>query len=424
MNAYRAALLRFDANGRAERWPDALLVVKDGRIVDCGPAEAVGARHAGVPVTDWSGLTLAPGFIDLHVHYPQTDIIASPAAGLLPWLETYTFPEEARFADRAHADEVAAFFLDELARQGVTTAMVYCSSHPASVHAFFEAAEGRGLRMIAGKCLMDRHCPDTVRDDPRASIEETEALIARWHGRGRLGYAITPRFAPSCSPQQLALAGELARRHPDVWLQTHVAENREEILWALDLFPEARSYLDVYDGYGLLRPRSVYAHCIHLDETDRERMAQTGAAAAVCPTSNLFLGSGLFDFEAARIAGMAWGLASDVGGGSSFSPFRTMLAAYEVARLGGVTLAPEALWYHATAGAARAIGLGAQIGNLAPGLDADFIALDAAATPLLARRTARAKTLEEWLFALIVLGDDRAVRHVVVDGRLMEGRRA
>lgn len=424
MNAYRAALLRFDEDGRAEHLPDALLIVKDGRILDCGPAQALAARYPDTPVADWSGLTLAPGFIDIHVHYPQTDVIASPAAGLLPWLETYTFPEEARFAERAHADEVAAFFLDELARHGVTSAMVYCSSHASSVDAFFEAAEARRLRMIAGKCLMDRHCPETVRDEPQASIEETEALIARWHGRGRLGYAITPRFAPSSSPRQLALAGELARRHPDVWVQTHVAENREEILWALDLFPEARSYLDVYDGYGLLRARSVYAHCIHLDDTDRERMSETGAAAAVCPTSNLFLGSGLFDFEAARKAGMAWGLASDVGGGSSFSPFRTMLAAYEVARLRGVTLAPHELWYRATAGAARAIGLGGQIGNLAPGMEADFIALDAGATPLLARRTARAKTLEEWLFALIVLGDDRAVRHVVADGRLMEGRHA
>jgi len=408
-SAYRAGLLRFAADDRLEHIDDALLVIEDGLVLDAGPAAALLPRHAQVPCTALPGRTLAPGFVDLHVHYPQLDVIASPAAGLLPWLEHYTFPAEAGFGDPAHARAIAALFLDELQRNGVTTAMVYCTSHPESVDAFFETAAARRLRMVAGKCLMDRHSPDTLRDETEASLVDSDTLIRRWHGSGRLGYALTPRFAPACSARQMAGAAELARAHPGVWVQTHVAENLDEIAWARALFPQARSYLDVYDRAGLLRPRSVYAHCIHLDGEDRARLAASGAAAAVCPTSNLFLGSGLFDFAGAHAAGMAYGLASDVGGGTSFSPFRTMLAAYEVARLRGVTLSPETLWFRHTLGAARAIGLDERIGNLAAGMEADFVVLDARATPLLARRTSIASTLAEWLFALIVLADDRAV---------------
>ena len=413
---YRAALLRFDGDGQAQRIEDALLVVDAGRIADVGDFAAVSARHPALEVHDWRGLTLAPGFVDVHVHYPQLDVIASPATGLLPWLENYTFPQEARFSDPLHAAAVSELFLDELARHGVTTAMVYCTSHPQSADAFFEAARRRRLRMVAGKCLMDRHCPDAVRDDTELGLAQSARLIERWHGVDRLGYALTPRFAPSCSERQLAGAAELARAHPGVWVQTHVAENHDEIAWVARLFPDARSYLDVYERFGLLRPRSMYAHCIHLDPQDRSRMAACGAAAAVCPTSNLFLGSGLFDFDAAEQAGFAWGLASDVGGGTSFSPFRTMLAAYEVARLRGITLSPSSLWFRHTLGAAQAMDLGERIGNLQVGMEADFVALDACATPLLARRTAIAWTLEEWLFALIVLGDDRVIRHTVVLG--------
>ncbi len=415
--AWRSGLLRFIEGDSLERIDDALLVVEDGRVCDVGPADVLLPRHAGVPCTPLPGRTIAPGFVDLHVHYPQFDVIASPAEGLLPWLEQYTFPAEARFADPVHARTVAALFLDELLRNGVTTAMVYCTSHPGSVDAFFEAAAARRLRMVAGKSLMDRHAPDALCDDTEASLADSDALIRRWHGSGRLGYALTPRFAPACSARQLAGIAALARAHPGVWVQTHVAENRDEIAWARALFPEARSYLDVYDRAGLLRPRSVYAHCIHLDAEDRARLAASGAAAAVCPTSNLFLGSGLFDFAAAQAAGMSYGFGSDVGGGTSFSPFRTMLAAYEVARLGGVTLSPQTLWFRHTLGAARAIGLDDRIGNLAPGLEADFVVLDTGATPLLSRRTSIASTLSEWLFALIVLGDDRSVAscHVLGD---------
>ncbi len=418
MKAYRADLLYFDETGNAVRIEDGLLQVDNGRVAAIGPYVGVGPGAPTGPVHDLRGSTIAPGFIDTHIHYPQVDVLASPAQGLLPWLENYTFPQETRFADPVHAASVASFFYDELLRNGVTTAMTYCTSHPASVDAFFAEGQRRGMRMVGGKCLMDSNSPDGVRDDTETSLADSDSLIRRWHQVDRLGYCLTPRFAPSCSTRQMTGAAELARLHDGVWVQTHVAENHDEIAWVARLFPQARSYLDVYDRLGLLRPRSMYAHCIHLDAQDRARMTQAGAAAAVCPTSNLFLGSGLFDFDAAAAAGFNWGLASDVGGGTSFSPFHTMLAAYNVARLGGVTLSPSTLWYRHTAGAARAMGLGAQVGNLQVGQEADFVVLDPRATPLLARRTASATTLDEWMFALIVLGDDRLIRSVAIAGEL------
>ena len=416
MKGFRASLLSFGSDGQPGLIDDALLVADAGLIVDVGEYRSVAARFPQVETFDWRGQVLAPGFVDMHVHFPQLDVIASPAAGLLPWLEEYAFAQEARFGDPEHAGVAAEFFLDELARNGVTTAMVWCSSHEQSAEAFFQAAARRGLRMVAGKVLMDCNCPEPVRDDTERGLAQSEALIMRWHGHGRLGYAITPRFAPNCSERQMRGAGELARAHEGVWVQTHLAEDRDEIAWVARLFPQASSYLDVYDRLGLLRPRSVYAHCIHIDDADRLRLTRSGAGVAVCPTSNLFLGSGLFDFDAAARTGMHWGLASDVGGGTSFSPFRTMLAAYEVARLSGVTLAPSTLWRRHTSGAAHAMGLGERIGELAPGMEADFVALDPKATELLARRTGIASTTEEWLFALIVLGDDRAIARTVIAG--------
>jgi guanine deaminase len=276
--------------------------------------------------------------------------------------------------------------------------------------------------------LQDRHSPDGVRDETAQSLLDTEALIGRWHGRGRLGYAITPRVAPSCSEAQLRGAGELAARYPDVWIQSHVAENKDEIRWARELFPAARSYLSVYQDFGLMRERAIYAHCIHFDDEDRALMRDTGAAAAVSPTSNLFLGSGFFDYEGALRVGFRFGLASDVGGGTSFSPFHTMLAAYYVGREGqtkpGVSLDPQDLWWQHTAGAAQALGLEGVIGNLRPGCEADFLVLDPRATPLLARRTQHARDLDELLFSLIVLGDDRVVEQVVVDGVITSRRAA
>jgi guanine deaminase len=422
MKAFRAALLRFDDHGQPLYDSDGLLVVgpdAEGRRVvrAAGSHAALADRYPGVVTEDLRGHLIAPGFIDLHVHYPQTDVIGAPAAGLLPWLENYTFPHESRFADPAYARGVAGFFFDELQRHGVTTALTFATSHPASVEAAFEVARERGLRFITGKVLQDRHSPDGVRDDTEQSLLDTEALIRRWHGVDRLGYAITPRFAPTSSEAQLRGAGELAAKYPDVWIQSHVAENRDEVAWVAELFPQARSYLSVYADFGLLRERAVYAHCIHLDSLDRVLMRESGAAAAVSPTSNLFLGSGFFDYAAADAAGMRYGLASDVGGGTSFSPFHTMLAAYTVGREGhtkpGLSLSPGQLWWQHTAGAARALGLQGVVGNLTPGHEADFVVLDPQATPLLARRTAQADSLDELLFALIVLGDDRVVVRTV-----------
>ena len=425
MKGFRAAILRFAGDGTAVYEQDGLLVTgpaANGQeaVRAVGPYAAVAASHPGVPVEHLPGRILAPGFIDLHIHFPQTDVIGSPAEGLLPWLEDYTFPHESRFADETHAAERATFFIDELLRHGVTTALAFGTSHPESVDALVGAAQQRGMRMIAGKVLQDRHCPDGVRDETQQSLVDTEALIARWHGRARLGYAITPRFAPSCSEAQLRGAGELAAKYPDVWIQSHVAENLDEVEWVRQLFPAARSYLDVYRQFGLMRERAVYAHCIHLDDQDRALRHDTGAAAAVCPTSNLFLGSGFFDYAAAKRAGFRYGLASDVGGGTSFSPFHTMLAAYYVGREGrtkaGLSLSPQELWWQHTAGAAAALGLEGVVGNLQPGCEADFVVLDPAATPLLARKTANAASLDELLFSLIVLGDDRVVERAVIAG--------
>ena len=321
VQAYRASLLHFRADpafddGAALFHEDGLLIVEDGRIQAAGDYAALASTlPAGLEPVDYRGKLIVPGFIDTHLHYPQTDMIASPAPGLLPWLETYTFPTERRYEDHEDGRSTADFFLDELLRCGTTTAMVYCTVHPQSVDAFFAASEARNLRMVAGKVLMDRNCPDFLRD-LEGELGESEALIKRWHKRGRALYAITPRFAPTSTEAQLRLTGELAAAYPDTFIQTHVAENRDECTWVGELFPQARSYLDVYDSYGLMRPRAMFGHCIWLDDEDMARMAATGSAAAVCPTSNLFLGSGLFDFERADKAGMLLSLGTDVCAGT------------------------------------------------------------------------------------------------------------
>ncbi|MDB5919654.1 MAG: guaD, partial [Massilia sp.] len=376
----------------------------------------------GLEVVDYRGKLIMPGFIDTHLHFPQTDMIASPAPGLLPWLQTYTFPTERQFGDPAHGREVAEFFLDELLRCGTTTAMVYCTVHKESVDAFFEASEARGLRMVAGKILMDRNCPDFLADTAEGGVRDSEELINRWHKRGRSLYAITPRFAPTSSDLQLRLAGELAQAYPDTFIQTHVSENPDECRWVQSLFPASRSYLDVYDAVGLLRQRAMLGHCIWFDERDFARMAETGAAVAVCPTSNLFLGSGLFDFEGADAASVALSLASDVGAGTSFSMFHTMNEAYKVARMKGSYLPAARMFYLATLGAARSMRLEGAIGSFAPGMEADFIVVDPKATPLLARRSAECNNLEELLFALALLGDDRAIGATYSAGRLVHQR--
>jgi guanine deaminase len=427
MHAYRASLLWFAPHsggpGRALFEEDGLLVVGPNaqgvQVVQAiGPWRELSARYAGVAVEYLPGRIIAPGFVDLHVHFPQTYVIGSPAEGLLPWLENYTFPEEKRFEDPEYSAQAATFFVAELLRNGVTTALTFATAHPSSVNALFTEAQRARMRIITGLCLMDRHGPDDLIHDTEQSLADTEALIQRWHGVERLGYAITPRFAPTCTDAQLRGAGELAAKYSDVWIQSHVAENKDEIAWARELFPASRSYLATYADFGLMRERSVYAHCIHLDEEDRALMRTTGAAAAVCPTSNLFLGSGFFDYVSANRAGFRYGLASDVGGGTSFSPFHTMLGAYYVGREGqtkaGLSLTPQQLWWQHTAGAAQALGLEGVVGNLLPGCEADFAVLNPKATPLLARKTSIARNLDELLFSLIVLGDDRVVEKTVI----------
>jgi guanine deaminase len=318
-----------------------LLVLADGFVAAAGDArELLPTLPAGATITDHTGKLILPGFVDTHVHYPQTDIIAAHGEQLLEWLDRYTFPAERRFADPAYAREVADFFLAELLRNGTTTAMVFATVHPQSVDAFFEAARERGARMIAGKVMMDRNCPEFMRDTAQSSYDDSKALIARWHGTDRLLYAVTPRFAPTSTERQLELAGRLLDEHPGVYLQSHVAENLAEVAWAGELFPWSRSYLDVYDHFGLVRERTIYAHCIHLDDADRARMGASGAAMSFCPTSNLFLGSGLFDPDAARRHDVRVGFGTDVGGGTSFSMLRTQDEAYKVAQLGGHRLTP------------------------------------------------------------------------------------
>jgi guanine deaminase len=429
MKAYRASLLYFNepadnaAHGQAVFEEDGLLVVAaDGRgrqvVKAIGSFQRLRPDYLDADIEHLPGRIIAPGFVDMHIHYPQLDVIGSPAEGLLPWLENYTFPHESRFADAEYSTQAAEFFIAELLRNGVTTALAFATSHAGSVDALLGQAQRQQLRMIAGKVLMDQNSPEGVRDGTEQSLVETEALLKRWHGVDRLGYAITPRFVPSCSEAQLRGAGELAAKYPEVWIQSHVAENKDEIAWVRRLYPAARSYLGVYEQFGLLRPRAVYAHCIHIDDEDRALLRGTGTAAAVSPTSNLFLGSGFFDYAGADRSGFLYGLASDVGGGTSFSPFHTMLAAYYVGREGqtkaGVSLGPQHLWWQHTGGAARGLGLAGVVGNLLPGCEADFVVINPQATPLLARKTAQAASLDELLFALIVLGDDRVIERTKI----------
>ncbi len=398
-------------------WEDGVLIVTAGHIAAAGDYTALAAQiPAGAEVIDHRGKLILPGFIDTHVHYPQTDIIASPSPGLLHWLETYTFPEERRFAAPEYAAAVAGFFADELLRNGTTSAVAWSTVHTASADALFAEADRRNLRLVTGKVLMDRNCPEFLRDTAESGARDSADLISRWHGKNRLSYAITPRFAPTSSDAQLAACGELARAYPDAFIQTHVAENRDEVKWVAELFPQARSYLDIYDHYGLLRPGALYGHAIYLDQDDRKRLADSGAAVAHCPTSNLFLGSGFYDFHQSDAHRLNVTLATDVGGGTSFSMLRTMNAAHKVARMGGYHLSALRMFYLATRAAADALGWSERVGSFTPGCEADFIVLDPQATPLIARRSERSETLEEQLFAFAMLGDDRVIGNVYVMG--------
>lgn len=425
LTAHRGAMLDFVADpgdssdaGSYRYHEDGLLLLDGGRVLAAGTAaELLPTLPAGIVPTEHGQRLLLPGFIDTHIHYPQTDVIASGGRQLLDWLSDYTFPAESRFGDAAHAREVAEFFIDELLRNGTTTALVFGTVHKASVDAFMSAAAARGLRMIAGKALMDRNCPEYLQDTAESGERDSRDLIEAWHGVDRLHYAITPRFAVTSSDAQMSSAGRLAAAHPDVYIHSHLAENLGEVEWVRQLYPQRRSYLDVYDHYGLVRERAVYAHSIHLDHADRLRMHEADACAAFCPTSNLYLGSGLFDIAASDAAGLRFGLGTDVGGGSSFSMLRTLAAAYTVAQLRGQPLSPLRAFYLATLGGARVLKLDDRIGSFQPGREADFVVVDPAATPLLLRRWQQARTLAEKLLILMTLGDDRAIAQSYVLGR-------
>ena len=400
---------------------DGLLVIDGGRIVARGAYSNMAPRFPGLAVERLEGL-IVPGMIDAHVHYPQLGRIARHGEQLLDWLERHIFPAEKAFADQVHAAAVAEEFLDELLRHGTTSALVFGTLHAASVEAFFAAAEARDLRMICGKVLMDLG-PDGLRDSVREARTESAALIAKWHGRGRLGYAVTPRYALTSSDEQLAVAGELLAAHPGVLLHTHLAENKAEIAAVAARFAEAVDYLDAYDRFGLVTDRSVFAHGVHLPDRSCARLAETGAGIAVCPSSNFFLGSGMFDFAQAERHAVRLGLGSDIGAGTSLSLLHNGGLAYQAGLPHGYVLDPfRALWL-ATGGSARLLHIDGEVGMLAEGQEADFVVLDDAATPLMARRTAGA-SLAERLFALQVLGDDRAVKQTYVLGRCVWDRDA
>jgi guanine deaminase len=423
--AYRASVfhcLRDPGEGddpaAIEYFEDGLLVVDEGLVGAVGDAQTLlGHLPSDVPVEDLTGKLIVPGLIDCHVHYPQIDVIGSYGEQLLDWLNRYAFPGEMRFADPDYARRVAKTFVDELLSNGTTTALVFGTVHAHSADAIFEAAEAKGMRLIAGKVLMDRNCPEALRDDAESAYADSRALIERWHGKGRLGYAITPRFALTSTEAQLDAAGRLAAEYPDVWIHTHLAENHDEVETIARQFPWSESYLDVYDHFGLLRERSVFAHCLHLQDSECRLMAARGGAAAHCPTSNMFLGSGLFDLRRLRDRSIRVGLGTDVGGGTSLSLLKTMREAYKVMHLQQQPLPPGRAMYLATLGAAEALYLDDRIGNLAAGKEADFVVLDPTATTISAHRAATSDSISELLFSLIVLGDDRHIDATFVEGR-------
>jgi guanine deaminase len=427
-HAIRGALLDFCGDpferpeGDCVRYiADGLLVIAHGTIVAFGDYVSVSPHYPTAPITHYPDKLITPGFIDLHIHLPQTEMIAAYGAQLMEWLETYTFPTERKFADRDYAAQITEFFLDELLRNGTTTAAIFTTIFAPSVEVLFTAAQRRNMRIIAGQVMMSRNAPDYLLNDPSNAYAEIKQQIEQWHGKGRSHYAITPCFAITSTPEELELAGQLKAEFPDVYVHTHLSENLKEIEFTAALFPDCDDYLNVYEKFGLVGDRAIFAHCIHLDQSGFDRLAAAGATIAHCPTSNLFLGSGLFPRH--RAAGVKVGLGTDVGAGTSFSQFHTMAAAYQVAQLQGQSLSPFQAFYLATLGGAKALSLDAHIGNFDLGKEADFIVLDPQATPLMALRnpTMPAASIEELasaLFGLMILGDDRAIVATYLAGTL------
>jgi len=393
------------------------VLVRDGKVAALGDGAALHDAHPRARVFDYGAGLITAGFVDAHVHYPQTGIIASWGKQLIDWLNSYTFPEEMRFADPEVAARVAQLYFDLALANGTTSMCSFGTVHPASVDAFFAEAEARNMRVAGGKTCMDRNAPEGLCDTAQSAYDDSEALIAAWHGRARLSYAITPRFSPTSSPEQLLAMGALWRAHPDCLMQTHLSEQRPEIDWVHRLFPDARDYLDTYERAGLLAEGALFGHAIHLEAREKARLLETGAALVHCPTSNTFIGSGLFDMAGLKRDGHVIGLATDTGGGSSFSMLRTMAAAYEVGQLRGTALHPACLYWLATAGSARAMGMADRVGNLAIGMEADLVVLDLASTPAIEQRNARAGDFWESLFPTIMMGDDRAIDAVWLNGQ-------
>ncbi|MDC9810357.1 MULTISPECIES: guanine deaminase [Rhizobium] len=398
---------------------DGGLLITDGLIAAVGPYAEVKAKTAeGTAEIDHRPHLIMPGFIDMHLHFPQMQVIASYAANLLEWLNSYTFPEECRFVESAHAERIATHFYDELIRHGTTTAVAYCSVHKTSADAFFAEAMKRNMRMVGGKVMMDRNAPQGLLDTPEMGYDETRQVIADWHGKGRNHVAITPRFAITSTPAQMEATSALVREFPDLHIQTHLSENHDEIKFTCELYPEAIDYTDIYARYGLLGPKSLFGHAIHLSEREADVMSETGAVAVHCPTSNLFLGSGLFPLKALarREKPVRIGVATDIGGGSSYSMLKTMDEAYKIQQLLGERLNPLESYYLMTRGNAEALSLTDRIGTLEPGTEADLVVLDATATPAMALKMEVVKTLPEELFLLQTMGDDRAIAETYVAG--------
>lgn len=393
---------------------DGAVTMEDGRIT--AVSDYTNAELGGATIIDHRPNLILPGFIDLHLHYVQSQMMASYAGSLLEWLNTYTFFEEQKFSQQGHADAVAVDFFDNLIRHGTTTAAAYCSSHPRSVDAFFAEAQRRNMLMLGGKVMMDRNAPEHLLDTAQSGYDDTKALIARWHGRGRAHYAISPRFAITSTPEQLEASRALVAEHPDCYVQTHLGENDAEIAYSMELYPRSPDYTGIYEDYGLLGAKTLLGHCIHLNHRETAVLAETGAVAVFCPTSNLFLGSGLFDRDRLMKAGVRIGLATDIGGGTSFSMLRTMDEGFKVQQLRGQRFDPLASFHLATLGNAQALGLADRIGTIAPGSDADLIVIDPRATPVMRMRMTTVTTLVEELFLLQTLGDDRAIAEVYVSG--------
>jgi guanine deaminase len=407
----------FEAAPEAAARLDEALVIRDGRIAALGTASDLAAAHPQALRHDHGARVILAGFIDPHVHFPQTAMIASWGKRLIDWLNSYTFPEEMRFADPAYAARIAARYLDLTTAAGTTTMCSFCTIHPASVEAFFAEAQARGQRVVAGKTCMDRNAPERLRDTAQSAYDDSKALLEKWHAVDRISYAITPRFSPTSSPEQLEAMGALWAEHPDCLMQTHLSEQTDEIAWVKELFPQARDYLDTYEQFGLLGQNGLYGHAIHLEPRERDRLREVGAALVHCPTSNTFIGSGLFDMAGLMAEGQRIGLATDTGGGSSFSMLRTMAAAYEIGQLRHTPLHPAQLIWLATVGSAQALRMEDRIGNIAPGMEADLVVLDLVSTPAIAQREAEAEDLWEAIFPTIMMGDDRAVAEVWIGGR-------